>query len=513
MAAAALIGAPQAGAANRVTVSSVAGQPGAEVSVTVSLTSDTPVAALQVSAALGDAAVAVSGTAEALGRAESHAVSCGTKDGVTTLMIYSTTMAEIAVGDGPVAEFTLRLGASPVAAGPVIEVKATDASGRELACSAGNFDVTVEGATAVYPSGPAYDYGRVAIRGSYQMSVPVTNSGTSDLVISSAAFSSDDFECASSLPMTIRPGATQPLVVAYSPEERGDISATLTVGSNSSRPDNTLRLLAQPFAVNEVHVGDVSGISDSEVTVPVSVNNMDPITGFTMEFTLPSHLEYVDGSFALSDRSADHIVAASIVDGRLRATAYSLTDTPFSGNDGMLATFRVRLSGRNSVSLSPDRAVLSALIGGKVTDVTSATYAGRVSILYPQISASGTMSLGRTPITEDAQSALKLSNYGTAPLTVERIATDGIDLQLDRELPFEIASGATENVGITLSGTAEGSLSGTLQIYSNDPEQRLFNVSVTADRYAPNSIRFNTITADLSTGDACLNWCLTITTL
>lgn len=58
--------------------------------------------------------------------------------------------------------------------------------------------------------------------------------------------------------------------------------------------------------MNELHVQDAAGIADSIVTIGLRMNNMDAISGFSMEFVLPQQLKYVDGSFALTDRKADH---------------------------------------------------------------------------------------------------------------------------------------------------------------------------------------------------------------
>lgn len=500
--------APRAAAAVELTLTEVSGAPSTEATVTVSLKSDVPVAALQLSASLGDAATAVPGSAAASGRAQGHSAQCGTREGVTTLMLYSTGMAEIAPGNGEVAQFDVRLGTSPMAVSPVVTVKATDASGNEIACTAATMTVKVEGATAAYPGGPAFSYGRVPIRGTYTLSVPVQNTGSTPLIISNVGFSSADFACASRMPLTVGAGAQASIDVCYSPAERGEVSATMTVECNSSRPDNTLRLLAQPFAVNEVHVGNAQGVTDTEVTVPVSMNNMDDITGFTLEFDLPPHLEYVEGSFRLSERSADHFAVATCVGGKLRATVYSNTDTPFRGNEGVIASFGVTPSGYNSVDLAPSKAVLAAVIGGNVTDVTSAVYPGRVSVLYPQIDMSSSLDMGRTAVTSDVTRTITVRNRGTSTLTVDRIMADGIDVACDCVLPLVIEAGKSTNIGVTLSGTAEGKIGGTLQFYSDDPAQRLVNMAVSAERYAPNSFRFDGGEGEISTQSCMLELAL-----
>lgn len=475
--------------AERVTAECPSGVPGEVVTVTVSLESSVPLSGLQVSMPLGEAAEVVAGAASALGRAEGHSATAGSKtDGTATLMLYSPSMGTIPAGSGEVASFSLRLADSPATLSVPISVKATDAEGNAVPCEGATFTLTVAAPMAEYPSGAAYDFGRVPLFGDYTLTIPVRNSGTTPLIVSGASFSAPELSCATELPLTVPAGSTSDLMVTYHPVERGAASATVTIECNSAGSDNTLRILSVPFAVNELHVGDASGISDSEVTIPLMVNNMDPITGFTFEFELPRQLEYVDGSFQLADRAAGHTLSASLKGNKLHATAYSLTDTPFEGNDGVVATFRVRLSGRYNAMVAASKAVLSATVKGEVTDVTSATYPGNVSISYPSISVANAVSLGRTPITETATTRLNVSNHGSAPLIIDRLAHDGIDLAIAEELPLTIAPGQLCEINLSHEGLAEGQLSTTMQLYCNDPDQRMVPIALSGERYAPNEL-------------------------
>lgn len=475
--------------ADRVMVECPGGEPGEVVTVNVSLESAIPLSALQVSMPLGESAEVVPGTAAVLGRAEGHSATAGSKvDGTATLMLYSSSMGTIPAGSGEVASFSLRLADSPATLSVPVSVKATDAEGNAVPCEGATFSLTVAAPMAEYPAGAAYDFGRIPLFGDYTLKIPVRNSGTTPLIVSGASFSAQELTCATELPLTVPAGSTADLMVAYHPVERGAASATVTIESNSAGRDNTLRILSAPFAVNELHVGDASGISDSEVTIPLTVNNMDPITGFTFEFDLPRQLEYVDGSFQLADRAAGHTLSATLKGNKLHATAYSLTDTPFEGNDGIIATFRVRLSGRYNATVAASKSVLSATVKGEVTDVTSATYPGNVSISYPSISVANSVSLGRTPITETATTRLNVSSHGSAPLIIDRLAHDGIDLAIAEELPLTIAPWQSRDINLSHEGLVEGQLSTTIQLYCNDPDQRMVPIALSGERYAPNEL-------------------------
>lgn len=482
-----LLAAMTAAAGVTVAVTPATGTPGERVTVGISMTNTEPVYALQLSIRADGLASAVDAATE--GRASVLRAQAGIRDGILNIMLFSTAMEPIAPGEGTVARVTLDLGSAPCSMTRSVTVKATDADGNTIASSAGDMTTEILAPLAEYPGGKAYDYGRVPIRSVYNKDIPVKNNGTAPLVITGLSFSDPTFASDTGLPATIAPGTTGNLHVVYSPVERGAASATVTIQSNNSTTDNTLRLLAAPYAVNEVYIGSAKGRSDTEVTVPIRVANMDDITGFTIEIELPAHFRYVDGSFNLTDRAADHGLSVALKGNRLHATAYSITDTPFKEHDGTIAEFRLALNGRDSKTLIPAKAVLSAMIGGAVENVTSDVYGGTVSVTYPSINVASSLSLGRTPITESARKTLTVRNNGSEPLTIQRAETDGLDLEID-ELPLTIPAWGNLSLNVSHSATVEGSLSGRLTLYSDDPDHRVTHIMISADRYAPNALTF-----------------------
>lgn len=480
-----------------VTTSPLEGPPGEEVILSVSVTNDMPLSAMQLTAKLGNAVTAVEGGAEVCGRAESHGiVAASDADGCLQILVFSTDMAPIAAGSGEIARIRLRLGSEPTSLSVIPTVKVTGTDGNILPASAAGLNLCIEAARAEFPSGLVYDFGSVPIRNRYTLDIPVCNTGTSPLVIDAMAFSAAEYEAESELPVTLVPGETKTLAIAYSPLRRGATSNTVAIQSNSASDGGStiLRLLAEPFAVNELHVGSADGVCDSEVRIPLTINNMDPVSGFTIEFDLPGQLEYVDGSFALADnRNADHVLSVNASGHRLTATAYSLTDTPFAGNDGEIASFAVRLNGRDNVYLRPSKVVLAATVdGGDVENVLSACHGANINISYPYIWVNNRLSMGRTPVTTTASQTLDVYNYGNAPLTIDRISTDGdIDVAVAPEFPLTIDNGSHNSIEISHDAINPGTFNGRLLLYCNDPDNRLKPVDVDYERYEPNQFAYS----------------------
>ena len=480
-------------AGNTITVSSTEGVPGNEVTVSIGLENTDAVSSLQVSIPLDENLTLVTGSGQVGSRcAGSHSVTVGVKDGVLNVFVFSLSMAAIAGNDGEVVSFKLTLGNQPatISLTPSKSVL-TSPEGQQLDGSTVAGEVTIRCAKAQY-STMEVDFGRVPIRDTYTRTVTVTNVGNDDLTITGLTFSDVNVFSSTtmtSLPLTIVPGSSEQLNITYAPVERGNISRTLKVTCNSVSKLNTITLRAQPYAVNELHVQNASGISDEEVTVSMTMNNMDAITGYQVEFTLPEQLEYVDGSFALSDRKQDHQSVVSLTDNVLRILVFSLNDKPLTGEDGEIGSFRVKLVGRNGVTLTPTYTVLNATVNGVIENVVSAVYGGKITIRSPRINCNGTLSFGAVSVTEPCEKTFTVRNTGNAPLTISRVTFNNEYLSIKEELPLVIANGSTSNLTVVYNSTEQSAFEATMNIYSNDPDQRLKTVTVTGSRFAPNYMR------------------------
>ena len=475
-------------AANTVTVSSAEGTPGDEVTVSISLDNTDALSSLQVSIPLDESLTLVPGSAQVGSRCASHTASVGVDEGTLQVVVYSLSMATIAPGSGEVVSFKLKLGNEPVSTTlQPTKLVLTDSSGSVVGVGSESGTVTTRCAKAQL-STDEIDFGRVPIRSTYTREVAVTNVGNADLVVSSLDFTDVNmFSTTTQLPLTITSGSTEWFNVTFAPTERGATERQLRIVSNSSTNTRAIRLKAQPYAVNELHIGDASGTSDEEVTITMRMNNMDEISGYQVDFVLPASLQFVDGSFAVdATRRQDHVGAASIVDGTLRIVAYSPSGKPLKENDGEIGSFRVKLVGSNSVTLTPVTTVLTATINNKVENVVSDVYGGRVTIQYPRISTNGSLNFGAVSLTEECKRTFTIWNYGSAPLTINRIVFNNEHLSVAEDMPLEIPSWKNRNVTVTYGSMEEAAFEAVMQIYSNDPEKRLHEVKVTGSRFAPN---------------------------
>lgn len=478
---------------NVVSISSVEGAPDTEVTVSIALENTDAVSSMQVSIPLNEELTLVEGSGGLGERCSDHALSVGVKNGVLNVLVYSMSMTPFTGNSGEVASLRLKLGNQPVSIALIpSRVVLTDGNGTTVENTARSGNVTIRCAKAQYNT-MEVDFGSVPIRSTYTKTVTVTNVGNEDLTVTNIELSDVNvFSTTTTLPLTLAPGASQALNVTYQPVDRGNIERTMRVVCNSVSKLNTIRLKAQPFAVNELHVQPTSGISDEEVTIAMNMNNMDPISGWQVEFQLPDALQYVDGSFTLSSRKQDHVAITSINNGRLRIIVYSGNDLPMTGNDGEIGSFRVRLNGRNNVQLTPAKVVLSANINNHVEDVTSAVYGATITIRSPRINAASTLNFGAVPVTEACERSFIIRNNGSAPLTISRIVFDNEDFSIKEALPMTINAGNNKAVTICYGSTAQTAFEGTMQIYSNDPEQRLLNVVVRGSRFAPNYLSVST---------------------
>ena len=485
---------------NVVTIGTASGAPGDEVTVSVSMTNTDAVAALQVSIPLNEELSFVTGSATLSSRSNGHDVTAGVKDGTLNIMVYDMNLTALTGNEGEVLSFRLKLGNQPTTiALTASKLILTDTDGNTVTGSSQNGSVSIRCAKAQY-SVTTIDFGSVPIRSTYHKTVTISNIGNEPLEVMGLQFNTypTDFSSTTTFPLIINAGGSQSIDISYAPQERGTVNETVKVLCNSISKLNNIALAAQPFAVNELHVQPASGIADETVTVSLTMNNMDAINGFQFEFTLPSALTYIEDSFQLSERSQGHSVVQTLKDGVLRIIGYPSSDTPFTGEDGELATMQFRLSGRNSVTLKASKAILTATINDQTLNVCSADYGATITIRSPRISANSTLSMGSTPVTQDAVSNYVVRNYGNAPLTISRVTFNKDDFYIRQELPLTIAANGSTTLNVVNPSTTEGDFDALMQIYSNDPEQRLCNVTVTGNRFAPNYF-------DISTEDIFAN--------
>lgn len=482
-------------ASNTVALTTVGGQPGENVSVAVSLTSDVSIVGIQLSLQLPEGTTYVSGSASTTGRASTFAISGGVRQGLLNITLYSTKGASVIPGEGEIATFSLNLGPTPLSCTLETDVILSDATGRRIDSSVEPVSFAIAGASLRLET-QKHSLGRVALGEEQTLTVTVANSGPNTLEITGLQTDAGGIWSLADDRATVAPQSQADVTLQFMPQVRGAVADIVRFISNAAGTTTPLIVHSEGFGRNEISLSSRGGQSDSEATVAIFLKNYDPITGMTLHLHLPEGFSYVDGSFILGSRAQGHGVTATTApasDGNgsiVTLMAYSLTNKPFEGHIGELATMKVRIATRYGNSIDIASAVLPALIDGKVTDVVSATSGAYLSVISPVISCEENIDMGRIPITEDAVVSIPVSNYGAAPLIISSYSTLGTNFVTANKLPLTIESGETAMLDFVYAGKEEGSKQSTITLVCNDPESRAKAVAVKMDRYSPNELSF-----------------------
>ncbi len=486
--------------ANNISLTATSGVAGSEVTLSAAFTMTEPVTAMEIHIPLTEHITLVDGSATlAADRITDHAISAAVVDNLLKVYIYSLSLTPLQGTEGELFSLRLLLGDEPAVYTLTPTVTMSNASGAAVAGTGSSTQLTLQ-APKISIVTESIDFGRVPIRSTYTKTITLRNVGTTDLHITDLVPDTTVLTV-SPTAATIAAGSSQHFTLTYAPTVRGTQAKRITVLSdavNSAR--QYVHVQATPFSVNELHVPNLSGISDSIVTVSLKMNNMEPIVAAQVSFKMPAQLEYVAGSAAVTARGVNHGCIANMTGDTLTLIAYSPTNTAFTGDDGDVLSFDVRLNGKSGYYyLKPLNVVL-----GNITEenMTSATYQGYVRIQSPSISSAASLAFDSQPITEPITATYNISNTGAVPLTIEKVAFLAEGYAVTTPLPLVIAGNKSASITVQYTPAAEGNFATKMQLYTNDPTTRMKSVDLSGTVFEPNTLSL-TSTAQAN-GDALL---------
>ena len=476
----------QAIASNTLTLSPVSGTPQTEVEVAMSLDNTDAIVALELNIPLGEHLSYVTNSAVlSTARSNGHQLSAAQVGQDLRIYVYSFSQNTLNGNTGELLTFRLLLGNEPAnyTLSPTVVLSNAQGTSIDGSVQAGN--VTIQ-APKLQIVNPQIDYGHIPIRATYTKNLQLKNVGTLPLEITNIAID-DALITPAQTALTISPSSIANVTLTYAPVERGAITREVIVSSNAVNSDQVATIIADPFSVNELHVGPASGIADSIVTISLTMNNMEPIVAMQCAFKLPKQLEYVANSLAINAvRSNGHQTLSTVHGDTLVLMLYSMTNQPLLANDGEVATFQLRLNGSSGTYyLKPIDVVLSNITE---ENMVSATSQGKVTIKAPSISSNTSLSFGNVPITKVAHATYSVRNNGSAPLVLERATFLAEGYSIVEELPITIANSKTSTITVAYQPTEEGDFSTTMNLYTNDPNNRLKTVALSGHVYEPNAL-------------------------
>lgn len=256
------------------------------------------------------------------------------------------------------------------------------------------------------------------------------------------------------------------------------------------------RLLLTLFIFFSVTVSaqNVMSLSSSEgrpgdiVEIELSVQNTDNFVAFQTEIPLDGNLTYVENSAVLYRTSGSHQLTASVVDGVLKLLAYSFPLTPFNGNEGVIATFQLKLGDNpGNYILKHNNAKISDASANALPLTTSS---GNVKIISPKAEiTTPTINYGHVPIRSSYNKTLTVKNTGNDVLTISNLIFSDETLSCPSFSEKNVAAGQSTSFTIVYSPVEEGAVNYRITLVSNSPVEPFANV--TADPYAVNEIHLD----------------------
>jgi hypothetical protein len=459
--------------------------------VEISLDNTSEVTAFQFDISHNESAYELSNTSALTSRAENHTLSVSTIDDNTIrVLVYSASNEVISVSDGAILNLSFNSKNEPGTYNlNLSDIVLSDANGASLGVSSSNGSVTI--------LGPRYnlvtsfvDFEEIPMESSPTQSVSVSNTGNEDLIITEHTLD-NPFSINQSSPVTISPGNSSSFNINVDTSFKQVISKELSFSTNDQdalRALQTTTVQADIFAVNEIYIGSGQGESNTQITIPVSISNMEPFSGFQFDVTLPNDVTYVENSAALTTRASDHNIAANMIDSNtLRFVSYSGSNADFLGNDGEVFNFKVIpniTSGTYTLPISN-----SIISNVELGDILSEAYNGSFTINAPYLSTSvQTINYGSVPITETRTTNITLTNTGSAELVIDELVFDASVLSFPLTIPTTLAVGESTPVELIFDPMQIGSFNQDISIRNNSPEEQQI-IMVLAEVFSPNFLR------------------------
>jgi hypothetical protein len=459
-----------------------------EISIQILIDNQNPFIAFQLDIPLPPQLNYVSESAELnADRANGHSFTAEIISGnILRIISFSLSNSQYSENSGSVASFKLKAGKKPAdydleAINPII----VGTDGSNIISSAVSGIVTIL-ASEISVTPDTLFYGENPL-GSYKdLDFNLINTGNQPLIISGITTNSTFFTVQGSNSFTLDPGGNQPVTIRFNAQEKGDYLKQVTITSNDpENPSVKVSLEANAFAVNELHCGSMVAFSGTKETLSLSINNMEPFVAFQFDLLLPDALAYVEGSAKLSNRKGNHSVSASsLKDNKLRVIAYSSSNQEFSGEDGDIISLDFNVFGTGGwypINLSN-----VIITDASAKNILSEYYNGHLEVAAPDIHSQESIDFGDVSILETETRQLQVYNYGSDILIVDKVEFTNTSFFSDVILPVQIGIGNYFDLDISYHKSLSGPQSGSLKIFSNDPDENPYTVSLSANSFTPN---------------------------
>lgn len=469
---------------NTVTLTGGEGKPGGQVTVSLGLKNTDALSAMQVDIPLDENLTFIEGSeridTERLG---GHEIKVSRIENGVRVLLYSLTLHTMQAGEGRLLAFDLKLKRVPGTYTLRPQVKLTGCDGGTLPCETVAADVIIRAARLKLLT-PTIDFGKVPAEMTHTAAIRVENTGNESMQIKDLTTSDDWMVCAKQ-PQSIDGGESASFTLQLNPKNKGIYNGSITLETNALDGLQTISVLADVYTINELHLQSVAGICDETVRVPVRLKNTEEISAIQFDIELPNALEFIPES--VESAVPSHKASATFKDGKLTMMMYSLSDASIGKGDQVVMYFAVKLNGKSGIyNLVPQNVKLGNMM---LENVCSASGGTQITISSPQIQCVSALDMGNIDIETGSSSTFAVKNTGSSTLVIDKVTFTEERLSLDTPLPIVVEPDGEKELRIqSNSFDAEGEMHAVMNIYCNDPDERMKPVDVNGNLYAPNTL-------------------------
>ena len=298
------------------------------------------------------------------------------------------------------------------------------------------------------------DFGTIEAGQTGQQTITITNTGTATLEITGIESSDVPGLTFEPSTFTLAPNGSQTVTVTLPNATEGEFSGNITISSNDpDRATQTLSVsvIVQPPPVPAISVqqtavnfGTVEFAQSVQKTITIMNTGTAPLEITGIQSSDVPGLTFEPSTFTLAPNGSQMVTV----------TFPSSTAGTFSGNI-------------NISSNDPDRAIQTLSVSVTVQPLpVPAITVQQTAVNF------GTVEAGQT-----GQRTITVRNTGTAPLEITGIESDVSGLTFEPSM-FTLEPNGSRTVTVTLPNATEGTLSGSINILSNDPDRARFMLSI-----------------------------------
>lgn len=366
---------------------------GRQASITYSINNMDPFTGFQFDLQLPSPLSYMAGSASLLNRKTNHVVYANTLPGNKLRVVaYSANKQVFSGSSGSVVTLTFNVngtgGGYPLTLSNVV-IGDTNSQN----CLSDSYNGTLNVASPYIYSNSTLAFGDVSVLTFEQLPLRVYNNGTDTLKISSIEVTNAAFTMLTSGAVNILPSQYADLLVKFQQTTKGPYTGIMKMYTNDPvRPIYLVNLSGTAFTPNYLTIPALSTKNIDSLWVPVKVNNIEPFVGFQFDLEFPLCMQYLVGTGELSARSQNHVLTVQSVNStKIRVLAYSLTQSPFTGDTGAIVRLRFAVNSSNQSQTSANLNISGAILGNALMqNIIYQTANGIMTLRYPH-TLSGTI--------------------------------------------------------------------------------------------------------------------------